>query len=160
MTTENTTTETQTPQQIAEEFIKANTTSVIVEEFVNHYNTIERQKQQLLGREQDVANFRARWASMAETIEEFLKEHISEGSSASVKQLKELAAELDIELTKEIEVTFNVEVTTTLTVPIDFDAEKIDDSDFDIRVDYTGNYDDVEEDGTDWEISNFCSDDK
>lgn len=161
MTTENTAVETvQTPQQIAEEFVKANTTSAIIEEFVNHYNTIERQKQHLLGREQDVANFRARWASMAETIEEFLKEHISEGSSASVTQLKELAAELDIELTKELEVTFSVEVTTTLTVPIDFDEDDITEDDFDIRVDYTGRHNDVEEDGTDYEISDFTSSEK
>ena len=161
MTTENTAVETvQTPQQIAEEFVKANTTSAIIEEFVNHYNTIERQKQHLLGREQDVANFRARWASMAETIEEFLKEHISEGSSASVTQLKELAAELDIELTKELEVTFKIDVTTTLTVPIDFDEDDITEDDFDIRVDYTGRHDDVEEDGTDYEISDFTSSEK
>lgn len=160
MTTENTTTETQTPQQIAEEFIKANTTSVIVEEFVNHYNTIERQKQQLLGREQDVANFRARWASMAETIEEFLKEHISEGNSASVTDLKELAAELDIELTKEVEVTFTVEVTATVTVPIDFNAEDIEESDFDIRVNYEGSHNDVECDDIEWNTNDFQSDDK
>jgi len=162
MTTENTTTESivPTPADIAEEFVKANTTSAIIEEFVNHHNTIESLKRKLEYTEQDARNQRSRWASMAETIEEFLKDHISEGASASVTQLKELAAELDIELTKEVEVTFTVEVTTTLTVPIDFDADKIDDSDFDISVDFTGNFDDVEEDGTEWEISNFSSDDK
>jgi hypothetical protein len=43
MTTENTVTEVElTPTQIAENFVKENTTSVIVEEFVNHYNKIER----------------------------------------------------------------------------------------------------------------------
>lgn len=161
MTTENTAVETvQTPQQIAEEFVKANTTSVIIEEFVNHYNTIERQKQQLLSREQDVANFRARWASMAETIEEFLKEHISEGNSASLADLKDLADNLDIELTKELEVTFKVEVTTTLTVPLDFDEEDISENDFDIRVDYTGRHTDVEEDGTEFEVNDFDSSEK
>jgi hypothetical protein len=161
MTTENTAVETvQTPQQIAEEFVKANTTSAIIEEFVNHYNTIERQKQHLLGREQDLANFRARWASMAETIEEFLKEHISEGNSASLADLKDLADNLDIELTKELEVTFKVEVTTTLTVPLDFDEEDISENDFDIRVDYTGRHDDVEEDSTEFEVNDFDSSEK
>jgi hypothetical protein len=162
MTTENTINELPplTPEAVAEEFIKANTTSVIIEEFVNHYNTIESLQRKLQNAEQQVSNQRSRWASMAETIEEFLKEHISEGNSASVTQLKELAKELDIELTKEIEVTFTVEVTATFTVPVDFEADNIDDSDFDIRIDYTGNNDDVEEESIDWDMNDFTSDDK
>lgn len=169
MTTENTTPETTpetietlppTPTQIAEEFVKESTTSMIVEEFVNHHNTIERQKQQLLTREQDISNWRTRYNSMSETIEEFLKEHIGDNDSASITDLKELAAELDIEMTKEIEVTFTVEVTATLTVPIGFDAEEISDNDFDIRVDYTGRHDDVSEEGIDWDVNDFDSDDK
>lgn len=162
MTTENTTTEAapMTPEAVAEEFVKANTTSVIIEEFVNHYNTIESMKRKLEATEQEVRNQRSRWASMAETIEEFLKENISEGQGASFTELKELAAELDIELTKEVEVTFTVEVTATFTVPLDFEADNIDDSDFDIRVDYTGNNDDVEEENIDWDINDFSSDDK
>jgi hypothetical protein len=161
MTTENTAVETeQTPHQIAEEFVKANTTSAIIEEFVNHHNWIESMKIKVQNAEQEARNQRSRWASMAETIEEFLKEHISEGNSASVTQLKELAAELDIELTKEVEVTFTVEVTATFTVPVDFEADNIDDSDFDIRIDYTGNNDDVEEESIDWDMNDFSSDDK
>lgn len=162
MTTENTAVETvvPTPTEIAEEFVKANTTSVIIEEFVNHHNTIESLKRKLEYTEQDARNQRSRWASMAETIEEFLKEKISDGCSASVKELKELAEELDIELTKEVEVTFTVEVTATFTVPLDFEADNIDDSDFDIRIDYTGNNDDVEEDSIDWDMNDFSSNDK
>jgi hypothetical protein len=164
MTTENTAVTTEevelTPAQIAENFIKEHSFGDLVDEFVNHYNTIERQKQQLLSREQDVANFRARWASMAETIEEFLKEHISEGNSASLKDLKDLAENLDIELTKELEVTFKVEVTTTLTVPLEFDEDDITEDDFDIRVDYTGRHNDVEEDGTEYEVNDFDSSEK
>jgi hypothetical protein len=74
--------------------------------------------------------------------------------------LKELADELEIELTKEVEVTFTVEVTATFTVPLDFEADNIDDSDFDIRIDYTGNNDDVEEESIDWDMNDFTSDDK
>jgi len=161
MTTENATTEAvKTPVQMAEELVTRNTTSVIVEVLVENYTTIERQKQQLLHREKDVANFRARWASMSDTIEEFLKDHISENKGANLTELKELAAELDIELTKEIEVTFDIEVTTTLTVPIDFDTDKITESDFNINVDFTNTFDNVEEDGVEWETSNFSSEDK
>ena len=162
MTTENTTTESivPTPTEIAEEFVKANTTSVIIEEFVNHHNTIESLKRKLEYTEQEVRNQRSRWASMAETIEDFLKEHISEGNSASVSDLKELAAELDIELTKEVEVTFSVEVTATLTVPLDFNAEDVEESDFDIRIDYEGSHDDVECDDIEWNTNDFQADDK
>jgi sugar-specific transcriptional regulator TrmB len=162
MTTENTTTESivSTPADIAEEFVKANTTSAIIEEFVNHHNTIESLQRKLQNSEQEVRNQRSRWASMAETIEEFLKEHISEGNSASVTDLKELAAELDIELTKEVEVTFTVEVTATVTVPIDFNAEDIEESDFDIRVNYEGSHNDVECDDIEWNTNDFQSDDK
>jgi len=161
MTTENATPgAVKTPVQMAEELVTRNTTSVIVEVLVENYTTIERQKQQLLSREKDVANFRARWASMSDTIEEFLKDHISENKGANLTELKELAAELDIELTKEIEVTFDIEVTTTLTVPIDFDTDKITESDFNINVDFTNTFDNVEEDGVEWETSNFSSEDK
>jgi sugar-specific transcriptional regulator TrmB len=162
MTTENTITESivPTPADIAEEFVKANTTSAIIEEFVNHHNTIESLQRKLQNSEQEVRNQRSRWASMAETIEEFLKEHISEGNSASVTDLKELAAELDIELTKEVEVTFTVEVTATVTVPIDFNAEDIEESDFDIRVNYEGSHNDVECDDIEWNTNDFTSDDK
>lgn len=162
MTTENTTTESivPTPAEIAEEFVKANTTSVIIEEFVNHHNTIESLKRKLEYTEQEVRNQRSRWASMAETIEEFLKEHISEGNSASVSDLKELAEELEIELTKEVEVTFTVEVTATVTVPLDFNAEDIEESDFDIRINYEGSHDDVECDDIEWNTNDFQSDDK
>ena len=161
MTTENVTTEAvKTPLQMAEQLVTRNTTSVIVEVLAENYTTIERQKQQLLSREKDVANFRARWASMSDTIEEFLKEHISEGTGANLTQLKELATNLDIELTKEIEVTFDIEVTTTLTVPIDFDTDKITESDFNISVDFTNTFDNVEEDSVEWEINDFSSEEK
>ena len=162
MTTENTINESAplTPEAVAEEFVKENTTSVIIEEFVNNYNTIESLQRKLQNSEQEVRNQRSRWASMAETIEEFLKEHISEGNSASVTDLKELAAELDIELTKEVEVTFTVEVTATVTVPIDFNAEDIEESDFDIRVNYEGSHNDVECDDIEWNTNDFQSDDK
>ena len=162
MTTENTINELPplTPEAVAEEFIKANTTSVIIEEFVNHYNTIESLQRKLTYAEQEARNQRSRWASMAQTIEDFLKEHISEGNSASVTDLKELAAELDIELTKEVEVTFSVEVTATLTVPLDFNAEDVEESDFDIRIDYEGSHDDVECDDIEWNTNDFQADDK
>lgn len=160
MTTENTVTEVElTPTQIAENFVKENTTSVIVEEFVNHYNKIENLKAKLQYQEQETRNQRSRWASMAQTIEEFLIEHIKD-EQVSIDDLKELAEELEIELTKQVEVTFTVEVTANLTVPLDFDADDIEDNDFDITINYTGNHTDVECDDIDWTMNDYTSDDK
>jgi hypothetical protein len=154
MTTDNTATETAplTPIQIAEEFVKENSSATIVEEFVNNYNAIESLKKQLEYCKQEVVNQRSRWASMAETIEEFLKSHISEGDSASVDDLKELADQLDIELTKSITVKMEIQVEIELTVPLDFDEESIDDSDFDISCDFNG-MTDVDVDDTNIEIT-------
>lgn len=161
MTTENTINELPplTPEAVAEEFIKANTTSVIIEEFVNHYNTIESLQRKLTYAEQEARNQRSRWASMAQTIEDFLKEHIKD-EQVSVDDLKELAEELEIELTKEIEVTFKVDVTATVTVPIDFNDEDIEESDFDIRINYEGSHDDVECDDIEWSVENYYTSEK
>ena len=146
MTTENTTTEAPlTPAQIAEEFVKENTTATIIEEFVNHYNAIESLKQQLEYQQQETRNQRSRWASMAQTIEEFLKEHISEGNDASVDDLKELAESLDIELTKTITIKFTAEVEVEVTVPIDADIDDVDENDFTVSAEFDGK--------TDWEVN-------
>ena len=58
--------------------------------------------------------------------------------------MKEFAEKMGIELTKEIEVTFKVDVKFTATVPLDFIVENIDESDFDIRINYNGNHEDVD----------------
>jgi sugar-specific transcriptional regulator TrmB len=156
MTTETTTTET-TPQQIAEDFIKANTTSVIVEEFVNHYNEIERLKRRLEEKNSSLDYQRNRLNELIAKTRDFIITHVADGEGASVDELKELAEELDIELTKEISVTFTVEVTATVTVPVDFDEDDITDADFDITVEYSGSHDEVECDDIDHEVNNFVA---
>jgi hypothetical protein len=159
MTTENTTTETVelTPAQIAENFIKDNSFGSLVDEFVNHYNAIESLKKRLEYSEQSANTYRANWRNVTNTVEEFLKEHIVENDSASVEELKELAAQLDIELTKTVTVTFTVQVEAELTVPLDFDADDINDGDFDIRIDWNGSYDEVECDDLSTEVDDFSS---
>ena len=154
MTTETTTTEP-TPQQVAEDFVKANTTSVIVEEFVNNYYAIERLKKQV-EESRTTAQYRL------QRLEQFIastRDFIITGLSNEVDEddLKRLADTLDIELTKEIEVTFRVDVTATVTVPIDFDEDDITDADFDVSVEYSGNHDDVECDSIDSEVNNFIA---
>lgn len=161
MTTDITNTEIvveQTPAQIAEEFIKDHSFGDLVDEFVNHFNTIESLKKRLEYSGQIADRNRAELLSVRNSVEEFLKEHISENDSASVAELKELAEELDIELTKSVCVTFTVEVTAEITVPLDFDEEEINDGDFNIDIEYRGNQDDVECQGVDWDINDFSVD--
>jgi len=160
MTTDITNTEIvveQTPAQIAEEFIKDHSFGDLVDEFVIHFNTIESLKKRLEYTEQASNTHRARLREVTNTVEEFLKEHIKENDSASVEELKELAAELDIELTKTISVSFTVNVEAELTVPLDFDEEKIDDGDFDISIDYCGRHNDVDCDDVSTEVDDFSA---
>lgn len=154
MTTETTET-VQTPQQIAEEFVKANTTSAIIEEFVNHHNTIESLRRNLEYAQQDARNQRSRWASMAETIEDFLKTHISEKDSASVEELKDLADELEIELTKTMRVTFKIEAEYEIVVPLDATEHDISEDNFDYSVSFRSTNDDWEENSESYEINDF-----
>jgi hypothetical protein len=157
MTTDITNTETESmpaPLQIAEDFIKNNSVMEIAEEFVNHYNAIESLKKQLEYQQQETRNQRSRWASMAETIEEFLKSHIAEGDDASIDDLKELADSLDIELTKSITVKMRVDVEVEMTVPLDFDEDSLDEGNFDISAEFNG-MTDVEVDDTNIQVDSF-----
>lgn len=144
-----------TPVQIAENFIKENTSAAIVDEFVAHYNAIESLKKQLERSNANADSYRTELRSVTDTVEEFLKEHIKENDSASVSELKELAEELNIELTKTISITFTVEVKAEITVPIDFDEENLTEGDFDTNVDYTGRHNDVELDDISYDIDDF-----
>ena len=155
MTTDTTVETVQTPQQIAEEFVKANTTSAIIEEFVNHHNTIEALRRNLEYAQQDARNQRSRWASMAETIEDFLKTHISEKDSASVEELKDLADELEIELTKTMRVTFKIEAEYEIVVPLDTNEDDISEDNFDYSVSFRNTNDDWEENSESYEINDF-----
>lgn len=164
MTTENTdntvTPAIPTPQQIAEDFVKEHSLTEVVEHLLNDYNTIERLEQRLESEAQANDVLRANLRDKMGIVEEFLKSHIGEGDEASLDELKELAESLSIELTKEVEITFTLEVTATATVPLDFDPEKFDDSDFDVRVEYTGDFDDVDCEDIDWNFDNFEASEK
>lgn len=95
---------------------------------------------------------RARLQELVDTVTEFIKDNISSGATSS--DLRELANDLDIELSKDVTISFTVKYTADVTVPIDFDIESIDDSDFDITIRYTGN-DDVEFDNDSTEVEDF-----
>ena len=151
MTTENTTTDTTstelpplTPEQVAEDFVKENTTSTIVEEFVNNYKTIESLKSRVQAEAGTSDHYRQKFARLEERVTEFLKSYIIDGNDASVDDMKEFAESLGIELTKTITVKFTAEVEVEITVPIDADVDDVDENDFTVSAEFDGK--------TDWEV--------
>ena len=158
MTTENTTVTPElpplTPEQVAEEFVKENTTSTIIEEFVNNYKTIESLKSRVQAEAGTSDHWRQKFARLENSIEEFLKQYIGDNEDASVDDMKEFAESLGIELTKTIKVTFTAAVEVELTVPLDFDTDDINDHHFTVSAEFDG-MNDVEVDDTDISIDDF-----
>jgi len=139
MTTENTTvTETETPEQIAEQFVKNHNSMQIEEELVNHYNTISALQNRVEAEAGNSDHFRQKFNRLEAQIEEFLKSHIGDNEDASVDDMKEFAETLGIELTKSITVKFTAEVEVEMTVPLDFDTDDIDDSHFTVSAEFDG----------------------
>jgi hypothetical protein len=135
--TEVTTEVTQpTPYDIAAEFVKNNAVSEITERIAKQTEEI---KQLRIERDERLSKY----LNLHNRISEFIIECVKD-DAVDIDDLKELADELNIELTKEIEVTFKVDVKFTATVPLDFDVDKIDDSDFDVSINYRGGEDDVD----------------
>jgi hypothetical protein len=138
MTTENTTIDTETPEQIAEQFVKNHNSMQIEEELVNHYKTIESLKSRVQAEAGTSDHYRQKFARLESRIEEFLKSHIGDNEDASVDDMKEFAESLGIELTKSITVKFTAEVEVEMTVPLDFDTDDIDDSHFTVSAEFDG----------------------
>ncbi len=145
--------------QIAEEFVKENNFRDVVDHIVDLQvkADVAIEANQRIINERDT--YRRSHRQVIDTVEEFLKEHIKD-QQVSVDDLKELAAELDIELTKEVEVTFKVDVKFVGTVPLDFDIDDISDGDFDVTVRYNGNDSDVEFDEEWVEVEDFEAEEK
>jgi hypothetical protein len=114
-------------------------------------------KRRLEERNSSIDYQRNRLNELVAKTRDFIITHVANHDGASVDELKELAEELDIELTKEIEVTFRVEVTATVTVPVDFEEDDITDADFDITVEYSGTHNDAECDSIEYDVNNFVA---
>lgn len=162
MTTENTSTDTTstelpplTPQQVAENLVKALTTAGIVEEFVTNWKEIEGLKKRVEAEAASADHYRQTLARKLDIVEEFIKSHVGENDEASVDELKELAESLDIELTKTITVTFTAEVEVQMTVPLDFDTDDITESDFEVSAEFQSRMDDVEVEDTNINVNDF-----
>lgn len=141
MTTENSNTDTaavMTPKVMAERFVGENFSAVIAEELAKQYEEIAELKLSKERLYNQMTEFRSRWATLHDKVEEFLKSHVKEDDDATVEELKELADNLNIEMSKNIKVTFTIEVTAEMEVDLDFDEESIDETKFDVSIDYNG----------------------
>jgi hypothetical protein len=69
------------------------------------------------------------------TIKKFIIEHIANEDSADIDELKELAEELEIELTKKIKVTFHVDYEVEIECDLDY---VVDESEFEVSLNYSG----------------------
>jgi len=135
-TTENTATEAGlTPIQFAEQFIKEHNASEIAQELVSYSTAVDSLKEQLEYMEKRWRAANSNHHQLKDAITDFIKEHVSNDDSASVDELKELADELEIALTKEITVHFTV--TYDLTIEVEL-GEEVDESDFRVEMNYNG----------------------
>lgn len=75
---------------------------------------------------------RNRLQQLVDTVTKFIKENLEEG--ASHDDLKQLADDLEIELTKTVKVEMKISYYADLIVPIDFDIENINESDFEVNI--------------------------
>ena len=85
------------------------------------------------------------------TVKEFIVEHIANDDSADVSELKELAEELEIELTKKVKVTFRVDYEVEIECELDYE---VDESDFEVSLNYSGQGEEdiTQEDMLDFEV--------
>jgi hypothetical protein len=120
-----------TVEAVAAEFVKDHNSHEIVEELVKYSNSVDSLKSQLAYER----NRNTDLASKLDIVKNFITEHVKDDDSATVDELKELAGELGLTLTKRVTVEFTV--TYNLTVECDID-EEVSEDDFRVSMDYNG----------------------
>lgn len=120
-----------TVEAVAEEFVKDHNSREIVEELVKYSNSVDSLRSQL----EYERNRNTGLANKLDMVKNFITEHVKDDDTASVDELKELAGELGLTLTKRVTVEFTV--TYNLTVECDID-EEVSEDDFRVSMDYNG----------------------
>ena len=120
-----------TVEAVAEEFVKDHNSRQIVEELVKYSNSVDSLRSQL----EYERNRNTGLANKLDIVKNFITEHVKDDDTASVDELKELAGELGLTLTKRVTVEFTV--TYNLTVECDID-EEVSEDDFRVSMDYNG----------------------
>jgi sugar-specific transcriptional regulator TrmB len=143
-----------TNQQIAENTVKQLSASELIEMFASLLNKVDDYKTQLAKREAQGSQLLAQRDRWRDTVTDFIKKHIKE-DEVTVDDLKELAEELEIKLTKSIKVTFAAVCEYEFDVPIDFDNDDITDRDFSIRISSDIQDENIEETSESMEVEDF-----
>ena len=151
MTTETTATTATTEtvdkaKTAAVEYVGNHSMSDIIEHLANQYKYLQASK--------DANNeVRTRLQKLVDNVTEFIKDNLEDG--CGTQELKDLAEELDISLTKDMSISFTVKYYADITVPLDFDTDKIDESDFRISIEFQGNDNDIDWDNDSTEVEDF-----
>ena len=143
-----------TNQQIAENNVKELSANELIKEFQRLLDEVDYRKREAALAKERATQGTSRYLNLFNTLEEFIKEHVKD-EQVSIDDLKELAEEVNIELTKSIKVTFNVKCEYEFNVPLDFDEEDITDGDFTIRISSNVSDEQVEETHESYEIEDF-----
>ena len=153
MTEETTSVTTETPltnQQIAENTVK----ELSAKELQRLLDEVDYRKREAALAKERATQGTSRYLNLFNTLEEFIKEHVKD-EQISIDDLKELAEEVNIELTKSIKVTFNVKCEYEFNVPLDWTNDDISDGDFTIRISSDITDEDVEETSESFEVEDF-----
>lgn len=120
-----------TVEAVTAEFVKNHNSQEIIDELVKYSKSVDRLQANLDYQRNRETQLNTRMTK----VKDFIVEHVKDNDEATVDELKELAGELDIALTKEVEVEFSV--TYKLTVECELD-EEVSDTDFSVSLDYNG----------------------
>jgi hypothetical protein len=120
-----------TVEAVAEEFVKDHNSTEIVQELVKYSNSVDSLKSHL----EYERNRNTALAEKLDMVKNFITEHIKDDDMASVDELKNLAGELGLTLTKRVNVRFTVEYNLTIECDIE---EEVSQDDFRVDMDYNG----------------------
>jgi hypothetical protein len=154
MTTEETTQVPLTNQQIAENTVKELSAIDLTKEFQRLLDAVDYHKTQVARREAQGSQLLTQRDRFRDAITEFIKDKVKE-DAVDIDDLKELADELEIALTKSVRVTFTVNCEYEFDVPLDFDNDDITDRDFSIRISSDINDENIEETSESMEVEDF-----
>ena len=154
MTEETTTEAPYTNQQIAENTVKELSANDLTKEFQRLLDEVEYYKNDTKLAKERATQATSRYLNLFTSISDFIIEHVKE-EQVQIDDLKELAEELNIELTKSIKVTFTVKCEYEFDVPLDWTDDDISDGDFDICISSNITDEDVEETSESYEVEDF-----
>jgi len=141
-------------QSIAESVVKDLPANEIVKEIQRLLDDRDYHKTQCAINRTRFIEEQSKYLNLYTTISEFITEHVKD-DDISTADLKELAEELNIKLTRVVKVKFTVNCEYDFDVPLDFNIEDITEDDFNIEISSTLGNDDIEETHESIDVTDF-----